>query len=112
MKGSIDPVFLEKAATVLKLIGHPVRIKIIEFLESGEHSVGEIQSEIDQIQAITSQHLRLMLRKGILKNRREGTSLYYSIADEFILNILKCIRNCHLDGVYLDAGSAIQVDKM
>lgn len=96
MKTTIDPLFLEKTATVLKLLGHPIRIQIIEYLEKGEHSVGEIQDEIGQIQAITSQHLRLMLRKGILVNRREGTSLYYSIANDFIRNILKCIRNCAL----------------
>ncbi len=99
MNNSIDPVFLEKSAGVLKLLGHPIRIQIIEFLETGEHSVGEIQNEINQIQAITSQHLRLMLRKGIVKNRREGTSLYYSIASDFITNILKCIRNCSLASV-------------
>lgn len=94
---SLDPQFLEKTANVLKVLGHPIRIQIIEYLQSGEHAVGDIQRQIDQIQAVTSQHLRLMLRKNIVKYRREGTTLYYSIANDFIVNILKCIRNCNLN---------------
>jgi DNA-binding transcriptional ArsR family regulator len=93
----LEAQFLEQAAKVLKVLGHPIRIQIIEFLETGEHTVGEIQNEIDQIQAVTSQHLRLMLRKNIVKYRREGTSLRYSINNEFITNILRCIRNCDLN---------------
>ena len=102
MNTSIDPAFLDKTATVLKLLGHPIRIQIIEFLETGEHTVGEIQKEINQIQAITSQHLRLMLRKEIVKNRRQGTCLYYSISNDFIRNILKCIRNCAINTINND----------
>ncbi|HDR03915.1 MAG TPA: ArsR family transcriptional regulator [Candidatus Marinimicrobia bacterium] len=96
-KQKLEAQFLEQAAKVLKVLGHPIRIQIIEFLETGEHTVGEIQNEIDQIQAVTSQHLRLMLRKNIVKYRREGTSLRYSINSEFITNILHCIRNCDLN---------------
>lgn len=112
MKSSIDPVFLEKSSTVLKLLGHPIRIKIIEYLEQGEHSVGEIQNEINQIQAITSQHLRLMLRKGIVVNRREGTNLYYSIANDFIKGILKCIRNCSIDNPSLQNNKKINTSEI
>ena len=44
------------AARILKTLGHPDRIKIVEFLEDGEKTVGQIQREFNLLQPVTSRH--------------------------------------------------------
>lgn len=92
----IEPETMQKAATILKTLGHPVRIAIIEVLEDGEMNVSEIQDEIGESQAITSQHLRLMESRDIVISRRQGVQVFYRLRDEFITKILGCIRSCGL----------------
>ncbi len=86
--------FLLRASRILKALGHPVRLEMVKYLQDGEHSVAEIQNHLNIIQSVTSQHLRLMYKKGIVKYRREGTTRYYSIANEFIGKILTCFTEC------------------
>ncbi len=95
--------FFEVASKVLKALGHPERLRIIEFLHTGEQTVGQIQEEIGLSQPITSQHLRYMQRRNILASRREGNRFYYSLASEFIHKLLECMRTCKLS---LETGDA------
>ena len=69
---SISPEFIQMAARILKTMGHPDRIKIVEFLESGEKTVGQIQREFNLLQPVTSQHLKVMYDRDIF------TSIRYS----------------------------------
>jgi ArsR family transcriptional regulator len=91
---TLEPAKLQKAAAVLKTLGHPVRIAIIDALERGELNVTEIQETINEPQAITSQHLRLMEERDILKSRKDGVQVFYSLRDKFIQQILGCIKQC------------------
>ena len=88
---NISAGFLLGASRVLKTLGHPARLEIIKYLKNGERSVAEIQKHLGILQSMTSQHLRLMYKKGIVSFRREGTTLHYSIAGEFIHRILNCL---------------------
>lgn len=94
---SLNPEKVQKAAKVLKTLGHPTRISILESLQDGEMNVTDIQNNINEPQAITSQHLRLMEEREILKSRREGVQVFYSLRDEFINRILGCIQQCGLN---------------
>jgi|TARA_B100000035_G_C21005106_1_gene556901 ArsR family transcriptional regulator len=94
MEGNLSVQFLQSASRVIKALGHPTRLEIVEYLQTGEKSVSEIQERIDRIQPITSQHLSLMKERGIVKSRRKGTTIYYSIASEFINKILGCVSEC------------------
>jgi len=91
---TLEPAKLQKAAVVLKTLGHPVRLSIIEALEHGELNVTDIQETINEPQAITSQHLRLMQERDILKSRKDGVQVFYSLKDKFIQQILRCIKSC------------------
>ena len=86
--------FLLLASRILKALGHPIRLEIVKYLQGDEHSVAEIQNHLNIIQSVTSQHLRLMYKRGIVKYRREGTTRYYSVANEFIGKILTCFTEC------------------
>lgn len=87
----MDDDVAEHVAEVLKTVGHPVRLRIIEALEDGEKCVGDIVRTAGGKQAITSQHLNMMKDKGILSCRREGAKVYYRIRNRNIIKLLNCV---------------------
>lgn len=93
---TLDPGGLAKAADVIKVVGHPDRLRILEFLEDGEKAVGEIQDVLDLPQAIVSQHLAKMRGWDIVESRRDGIHVYYRIIEPKVTHILDCIRHCDL----------------
>jgi ArsR family transcriptional regulator len=88
----IDQVRIERAAAVLKTVAHPLRLRIVELLESGEKSVTELKDLLGVTQPLTSQHLSQMRMRGVLGSRREGTLVYYSIANPDVVKVIHCIR--------------------
>lgn len=95
---SIDPQALAKAAVVIRVLGHPDRLRILELLEEGERCVGEIQQALGLPQAIVSQHLARMRAWDIVESRREGIRVYYRIIEPKVRQILDCIRHCDVAG--------------
>jgi DNA-binding transcriptional ArsR family regulator len=70
----IDPAVLARAADIIKLLGHPERLKIVEVLERGEASVSEIRDAVDVPQAIVSQHLARLRGANVVAARRDGVA--------------------------------------
>lgn len=70
----------ELQAEVCKVLSSPKRIEIINALKNGERTVTELVDILDTPKANVSQHLAVMRLKGILKTRRDGVNIYYSIA--------------------------------
>ncbi len=81
-------------AQMLKIIAHPCRLRIIELLRKGEMRVTQVQEQVHCKQSVTSQHLIKMKNQGVLKVRRNGNAMFYSIANFDILRVLKCLKNC------------------
>ncbi len=81
----------EKVADVLKAIAHPVRLRIIELLEGSEKCVGDIVEGVGGKQSIISQQLNMMKDKGVLDCRRDGTKVYYRIANKNVIKVLHCV---------------------
>ena len=79
----------EQQAQYLKAMAHPLRLKIILFLENKEKSVGEIENCVGSSQSNISQHLGIMRDKNILVSRKEGNQIFYSLKDPRILPRLK-----------------------
>ena len=82
------------AAKTLKVLAHPVRLKIIEFLEDEEKNVSSIQKHIKLQQAVTSQHLKLLLIHNLVTKRREKNFIYYRLNNDMLKGILNCVRDC------------------
>jgi DNA-binding transcriptional ArsR family regulator len=82
-----DPVYVLKAQ-LFRVLGHPVRIRMLEILVHGERSVGDLQALLDLDSSGTSQHLAALRRQGILESRRAGTSVYYRIRDPRVSQLL------------------------
>jgi DNA-binding transcriptional ArsR family regulator len=75
-------------AEILKTLGQPTRLKIIEFLRNGERCVCEIFPAIGEEQSNTSRHLNLMVSSGILFRRKEGVKIFYALKHPEILEII------------------------
>lgn len=90
----LDPQSVQQAAAMLKCIGHPIRLKIIELLDrAGEQNVTAIYEALGIEQAVASQHLNLMRDKRILASRREGVNVYYRIDDARVTRVIDCIHD-------------------
>jgi DNA-binding transcriptional ArsR family regulator len=89
---------LEKAAECLKVMAHPIRLRIVNILMQGEFAVHEI-AELSKTSANqTCEHLRLLKGHGLLSSERKGRTVYYKIASPQLPGLLSCIRaNCRLD---------------
>jgi DNA-binding transcriptional ArsR family regulator len=75
-------------AEILKTLGQPTRLKIIDFLHDGERCVCEIFPAIGEEQSNTSRHLNLMVSSGILFRRKEGVKIFYALKHPEILEIV------------------------
>lgn len=80
----------ELQAEVCKTLASPKRLEILSVLKDGEKSVSELVNLLGVPKANVSQHLAVMRHKGILKSRREGVNIYYSLANP------KVIKACTL----------------
>jgi DNA-binding transcriptional ArsR family regulator len=79
---------VEQATALLKSMAHPSRLKTLYYLKDGEASVNELEVAIGISQSNMSQHLGHMRRAGLLKSRRNGAQVFYSIASHQVLHML------------------------
>jgi ArsR family transcriptional regulator len=79
-------------AEFFRILGHPVRVRILELLREGERTVGDLQQQLQLDSSGTSQHLGVLRKQGILDGRREGTSVFYSVRDPRIFQLLEVAR--------------------
>ena len=85
-----DHIF-EKAAGLFKVMSAPMRLKIINCLCDGEQNVSYLLEKIATTQPNMSQHLNTLYKSGVLAKRREGVQIYYSIANQQIVNLCKAV---------------------
>lgn len=89
--GPATPIHQIKAE-FFRTLGHPSRVRVLELLKDGEMTVGDLQAALGIDSSGTSQHLSVMRRQGILEARKEGTSVYYSVRDPRIFQMLESAR--------------------
>ena len=90
----LDIEALTHAAECLKALAHAHRLQIVQLLLSGAQlSVGEIAEYCDLNQPTTSDHLRLMQRCGFLESERDGRTVFYSVCEPHLEDIMNCIQS-------------------
>ena len=88
---------LELASECLKVLSHPARLRMVEILMQGKFAVHEIAEICDLNPNQTCDHLRLLKGHRLLDSKREGRTVYYTIASPQVVGIIQCIRkNCKL----------------
>jgi DNA-binding transcriptional ArsR family regulator len=77
---NIDNDKLQDAAEILRAINHKLRMRILEFIDQNEKiNVNKIYNTLNLEQSITSQHLRILRKAGVLDTQRDGKFIYYEI---------------------------------
>lgn len=79
-------------ADIFQALAHPTRIAIIELLENGEMSAGELMEKLEMEQANISQHLAVLRAKQLVINRKVGNQVFYSVRDPIINKVLALMR--------------------
>ena len=87
----------ELHAQMCQVFTSPKRLEILNLLRDKELSVGELAKIAKIRQANLSQHLSILREKGIVETRREGTTIYYSLANSKIIKAFDIIREMLLE---------------
>lgn len=85
----LDEETLFVVSQTFKALSDPTRIRILNLLCTGEHSVNDIAETLNLGQSTVSHQLRFLKNLRLVKYRRAGTTLYYSEDDEHVMNLLK-----------------------
>ncbi|MFB7243956.1 ArsR/SmtB family transcription factor [Streptomyces populi] len=85
------PLYQAKAE-FFRMLGHPVRIRVLELLQSGPVSVRDLLSEIEVEPSNLSQQLAVLRRSGIVVSIREGSTVSYALAGGDVAELLRAAR--------------------
>ena|SRR5688572_21134860 len=88
----LDPVF-NTVAAYFSVLSEPTRLKIMHAVCNGERTVSQIVEETGATQTNVSRHLGLMHRHGVLARRKDGNQVYYSVADETMVELCRSVCN-------------------
>jgi DNA-binding transcriptional ArsR family regulator len=83
---------LEARARIIKALGHPTRLFMVEELAKGERCVCELTKMVGADISTVSKHLALLKEAGILRDEKRGLMVYYSLRVPCILNFLGCVE--------------------
>ncbi|MDO4187519.1 MAG: metalloregulator ArsR/SmtB family transcription factor [Lachnospiraceae bacterium] len=75
-------------AELFKVFGDSTRIRILFKLFDEEVSVGDLAESLNMNQSAVSHQLKVLKQAKLIKNRRDGKSIYYSLADEHVRTII------------------------
>lgn len=78
---------LDVVARRFRTLGEPYRLRILQELEAGEKSVGELVVALDGNQPNVSKHLQILSDAGLISRRREGTCIFYAISDPMVFKL-------------------------
>lgn len=86
---------LTAAADCLKVMSHPLRLRIVNILMQGEFAVHEIADLCETSPNQACEHLRLLRGHGLLESERRGRTVYYKILSPQLPSLLECItKHC------------------
>ncbi|GAB2823202.1 metalloregulator ArsR/SmtB family transcription factor [Lentzea nigeriaca] len=87
------PVPLYQAkAEFFRMLGHPVRIRVLELLQDGPKAVRELLAEIEVEPSNLSAQLAVLRRSGIVTATREGSTVVYALAGADVADLLRAAR--------------------
>ena len=84
---------IEEAAVAMQAMAHPLRIKILCLLSSGQIAVQEIVEAVGTTQGNVSQHLAILKASGMIVSRNEGKKIFYRIGDPRVVKLIALTRD-------------------
>lgn len=86
---AVRPASLDRAAQLFRAMGDAPRLRILELLKQGERCVTEIVAAVNDKFSTVSQRLRILHGEGLIARRREGTHIYYALADRHVVDLIQ-----------------------
>jgi ArsR family transcriptional regulator len=88
----MDTTLRHFKAAFFKALSHPVRLKILDLLRTGEMNVNELQSHLEIEPSSVSQQLAVLRGRNIVDARKVGTNVYYRVRDPQVFELLDVAR--------------------
>ena len=92
MPFSLGRPITEAKAELFKALAHPARVRVLELLAEGEHTMGELAEQAGLEPSHLSQHVTQLRRAGIVDSRRAGTTVICSLRDPQTAELLAVAR--------------------
>jgi ArsR family transcriptional regulator len=86
---TLDSATVDALAETFRLLGDPTRVRIVDALAGGQLCVHEISDHIGLSESAVSHQLRLMRTMRIVRGRREGRCVYYTLDDQHVLDLFQ-----------------------
>ncbi len=86
---SLDRKALDRLSLIFKLLGDPTRLRLVTALRGGEMCVCDLAATLGLSESAISHQLRRLRDSALVKNRREGPVLYYSLDDDHVTDLLR-----------------------
>jgi len=90
----MDPLLKQKyetRAAIMKALAHPSRLLMIEELEKGPRCVCELQQLVGADMSTVSKHLSVMKNAGLVYDVKQGTTVYYHLRVQCVLDFIECV---------------------
>ena len=84
-------VLFEEVADYFSLLSEPTRLKILHAVCEGERTVSEIVAHVESTQANVSRQINMLYRAKILSRRKEGTQVFYRVADQKTIELCQSV---------------------
>lgn len=98
MKKSSKEIFAMQA-DVCRALGNPLRIEIIDILQDGEMGFSDLLEKTGGLKSNLSQHLSVLAKKGIVKSRREGQAVFFSLTSKKVAKACGLMREVLIDNL-------------
>ncbi len=89
MEQELQREFLQELTEFFRIFGDATRIRILQTLLEGERNVGDLADALDMTQSAISHQLRVLRQNDLVKYRKEGKIVFYSLDDEHVHMILE-----------------------
>jgi len=110
MTDDLSRSLYEMHAEICKVLTSAKRIEILNLLRDGERSVGDIAALAEITQTNVSQHLSFLRQKGMVISRRDGTNIFYSVANPKIFKAMDTMKEVLLERLQLEQDFVASLD--
>lgn len=86
---AIDPDALEGLTEIFRVLGDPTRLRILDALSRGELCVGDLAAQLGATESAVSHQLRLLRSSRIVRARRDGRMIFYTLDDTHVLTLFE-----------------------
>ena len=94
---SFSPRQFQAIAGLFKMLGEPMRLRILQSVCKAPRSVNEIVKATRSTQANVSKHLALLTAAGILQRKKEGQRVFYGVKEQLVVQLCELVRAQWLD---------------